>query len=83
MKALQRSVTDRYQKMSEFSEDLRAALLGNPVSVYHEPIWGRVLKWRDRKVFSAASLIWMLAGATLCFGVQLLVRLVVKLGEGS
>jgi serine/threonine-protein kinase len=83
MKALQRSVTDRYQKMSEFSEDLRAALLGNPVSVYHEPIWGRVLKWRDRKVFSAASLIWMLAGAMLCFGVQLLVRLVVKLGEGS
>lgn len=83
MKALQRSVTDRYQKMSEFSEDLRAALLGNPVSVYHEPIWGRALKWRDRKVFSAASLIWMLAGATLCFGVQLLVRLVVKLGEGS
>jgi serine/threonine-protein kinase len=83
MKALQRSVTDRYQKMSEFSEDLRAALLGNPVSVYHEPIWGRILKWRDRKVFSAASLIWMLAGATLCFGVQLLVRLVVKLGEGS
>jgi serine/threonine-protein kinase len=83
MKALQRSVTDRYQKMSEFSEDLRAALLGNPVSVYHEPIWGRVLKWRDRKVFSAASLIWMLAGATLCFGVQLLVKLVLKLGEGS
>jgi serine/threonine-protein kinase len=83
MKALQRSVTDRYQKMSEFSEDLRAALLGNPVSVYHEPIWGRILKWRDRKVFSAASLIWMLAGAMLCFGVQLLVRLVVKLGEGS
>ena len=83
MKALQRSVTDRYQKMSEFSEDLRAALLGNPVSVYHEPIWGRVLKWRDRKVFSAASLIWMLAGAMLCFGVQLLVRLAVKLGEGS
>lgn len=83
MKALQRSVTDRYQKMSEFSEDLRAALLGNPVSVYHEPIWGRVLKWRDRKVFSAASLIWMLAGAMLCFGVQLLVRLVLKLGEGS
>ncbi|RLS73984.1 MAG: serine/threonine protein kinase [Planctomycetota bacterium] len=83
MKALQRSVTDRYQKMSEFSEDLRAALLGNPVSVYHEPIWGRILKWRDRKVFSAASLIWMLAGAMLCFGVQLLVRLAVKLGEGS
>jgi serine/threonine-protein kinase len=83
MKALQRSVTDRYQKMSEFSEDLRAALLGNAVSVYHEPIWGRVLKWRDRKVFSAASLIWMLAGATLCFGVQLLVKLVLKLGEGS
>lgn len=82
-KALQRSVVDRYQKMSEFSEDLRAALLGNPVSVYQEPLWGRVLKWRDRKVFSAASLIWMLAGALLCFGVQMLIRLVLKLGEGS
>jgi hypothetical protein len=83
MKALQRSVTDRYQKMSEFSEDLRAALLGNPVSVYHEPIWGRILKWRDRKVFSAASLIWMLAGAVLCFGVQLIVKLLLRLSEGS
>ncbi len=83
MKALQRSVTDRYQKMSEFSEDLRAALLGNPVSVYHEPIWGRVLKWRDRKVLSAASLIWMLAGAVLCFGVQLIVKFLLRLSEGS
>jgi hypothetical protein len=53
------------------------------VSVYHEPIWGRILKWRDRKVFSAASLIWMLVGAALCFGVQLLVRLVLNLREGS
>lgn len=83
MKALQRSVTDRYQKMSEFSEDLRAALLGNPVSVYREPLWGRILKWRDRKVLSAASLIWMLAGAVLCFGVQLIVKLLMRLTEGS
>jgi serine/threonine-protein kinase len=83
VKALQRSVTDRYQKMAEFSEDLRSALLGNPVSVYHEPMWGRILKWRDRKVLSAASLIWMLAGAALCFGVQLIVKLLLRLSEGS
>jgi hypothetical protein len=60
--------------MEEFSTDLRAALLGNPVSVYSEPFYGRILKWRDRKVFSTASLIWMLAGASLCFALQLLIK---------
>lgn len=74
VKALQRAPGDRYQKMEEFSTDLRAALLGNPVSVYSEPFYGRILKWRDRKVFSTASLIWMLAGASLCFAVQLLIK---------
>ncbi len=74
LKALKRSPAERYQKMSEFVDDLRAALLGNPVSVYPEPIYGRILKWRDRKVFSTASLIWMLAGAVLSLGMQLVVK---------
>lgn len=74
VKALQRVPAERYQKMSDFSNDLRAALLGNPVSVYNEPFWGRILKWRDRKVLSTASVIWMLAGIVLCLLVQLLVQ---------
>jgi len=74
VKALQRSPGDRYQKMEEFSNDLRAALLGNSVSVYNEPFFGRVLKWRDRKIFSTASLIWMLAGAVLCLALQLIIK---------
>jgi serine/threonine-protein kinase len=74
VKALQRTPADRYQKMSDFSEDLRAALLGNPVSVYVEPFLGRILKWRDRKVFSTASLIWMIAGAVVCLIFQLVIK---------
>ncbi len=73
-KALQRNPADRYGKMSEFSDDLRAALLGNPVSVYKEPFYGRILKWRDRKIFSTASLIWMLAGASVCLILQILIK---------
>ena len=74
VKALQRTPADRYQKMSDFSEDLRAALLGNPVSVYVEQFLGRILKWRDRKVFSTASLIWMIAGAVVCLIFQLVIK---------
>lgn len=74
VKALQRAPADRYQKMSEFSEDLRATLLGNPVSVYTEPFLGRILKWRDRKVFSTASLIWMIVGAVVCLIFQSLIK---------
>jgi serine/threonine-protein kinase len=74
VKAMKRTPGDRYQKMSDFSDDLRAALLGNPVSVYNEPFYGRILKWRDRKVFSTASLIWMLVGAALCLIAQLIVQ---------
>lgn len=75
LKALQRSAADRYPAMEQLSSDLRAAMLGNPVSVYNEPAVGRLLKWRDRKVLSAASLIWMLAGAVLCIAVQFLFSL--------
>ena len=72
--ALQRQPVDRYQKMALLVEDLRAALLGNPVSVYKEPLLAALLKWRDRKVFSVASLIWMLAGATILAIVEILFK---------
>ena len=76
VKALQRQPVDRYQKMAMLVEDLRAALLGNPVSVYKEPLLAAMLKWRDRKVFSVASLIWMLAGAGILLLVELLIDLI-------
>ncbi len=76
VKALQRQPVDRYQKMAMMIEDLRAALLGNPVSVYKEPMLAALLKWRDRKVFSVASLIWMLAGAGILLTVEFLFKLI-------
>ena len=74
VKALQRKPADRYQQMEEFVVDLRAALLGNTVSVYQAPALARLLKLRSDKVFSAASLLWMLAGAVLVVAAQTLVR---------
>ena len=65
IKALQKDPKDRYTKMDDMVEDLRAALLGNPVSVYKEPSVMRLLKWRDEKIFSAASFLWMMFGALL------------------
>jgi len=76
VKALQRQPVDRYQKMSILADDLRAAMLGNPVSVYKEPWLATILKWRDRKIFSVASLIWMLAGATVAVALQILFKLI-------
>ncbi len=76
VKALQRQPVDRYQKMSMMADDMRAAMLGNPVSVYREPFLSAILKWRDRKIFSVASLIWMLAGATIAVALQILFKLI-------
>lgn len=76
VKALQQKPADRYQKMSLFLDDLRAAMLGNSVSVYDEPLLASLLKWRDRKVLSAASLVWMVVGALLVLLLQVLFRLV-------
>jgi serine/threonine protein kinase len=65
VKALQKDVAQRYQKMDDFVNDLRDALLGKPVSVYEIPLHDRLLTWRDQKIFSTASLVWMLIGALL------------------
>ncbi len=75
-RALQRQPVERYQKMSQLVDDLRAAMLGNPVSVYKEPLLAAVLKWRDRKIFSVASVVWMLAGAGIVVAVQVLYHLI-------
>ena len=72
VKALQKSPTDRYQKMSEMENDLRAWMCGTAVSVYSEPTLRRLLKWRDHKVLSSASLLWMVIGAVLCVALQVL-----------
>lgn len=70
LKALQKSPADRYQKMSDLENDLRAWMCGTPVSVYSEPALRRLLKWRDHEVLSSASLLWMLIGAVLCVALQ-------------
>jgi serine/threonine-protein kinase len=75
VKALQKNPADRYQKMSDFENDLRAWLCGTPVSVYQQPLLRRLLKWRDHKLLCSASLLWMLIGAGICIALQLLVSL--------
>ena len=75
-KALQRQPVDRYQNMSLLIDDLRAAMLGNPVSAYKEPLLAKILKWRNRKIFSVASVVWMLAGAGIVVVVEVLLKLV-------
>ncbi len=66
VRALQKEPKDRYQKMAEMVDDLRNALLGKPVSVYSEPAVFKLLKWRESKVLSMASVFWMVLGALFC-----------------
>ncbi|MFN9976197.1 MAG: hypothetical protein ACK58T_40495, partial [Phycisphaerae bacterium] len=66
MKALQKEPKDRYQKMAEMVDDLRNSLLGKTVSVYQEPRLFSMLKWRESKVLSVASVLWMILGALMC-----------------
>jgi eukaryotic-like serine/threonine-protein kinase len=72
VKALQKTPAERYQKMEDFVRDLRGAHLGTGVSVYQESRWTRLLKWRERKIISAASVVWMVVGAILLLSVQVL-----------
>ncbi len=80
IKALQKNPRDRYPSMSQMVEDLRNALLGKPVSVYQEPMISRLLKTRDKKVFSMASLLWMTLGILLCVFFQLSWWLISRIG---
>lgn len=72
VKALQKLPEDRYQKMEEFVDDLRAALLRKPVSVYQPPALERALKWRQQHVLNAAALVWMVVGALAAVGISAL-----------
>lgn len=74
VKALQKEPGDRYATMSEFVEDLRAVLLGRPVSVFTPPLLRKVLEWRSEKLVSTASLLWFLCGMLFCLALQLLAR---------
>jgi len=75
VKALQKNPADRYQRMADFENDLRAWLCGTPVSVYKPSFASQLLKWRNHKVLCSASLLWMLIGAALCVAIQVVVRL--------
>lgn len=75
VKALQKNPADRYQRMADFENDLRAWLCGTPVSVYKPSFANRLLKWRNHKVLCSASLLWMLIGAGLCIAIQVVVGL--------
>jgi serine/threonine protein kinase len=75
VKALQKNPADRYQRMADFENDLRAWLCGTPVSVYTPSVVDRLLKWRNHKVLCSASLLWMLIGAGLCIAIQVAVGL--------
>ena len=66
VKALQREPKDRYQTMCEMENDLRAALLGQMVSVYEEPLWMRVIRFREKKLLCFASLAWAVVGFAVC-----------------
>lgn len=70
VKALQKDAADRYSTMSELVDELRAVLLGRPVSVYQPPIHRRILEWRNEKLISASSLIWFLVGILVCLMIQ-------------
>ena len=62
VKALQREPKNRYQNMTELENDLRAALLGQTVSVYHEPAWVRAVRFRQDRILSFAAIFWLFIG---------------------
>jgi len=70
VKALQKDPDNRYQTMSDFVDDLRAFLLGRPVSVYEPPFHERVLSWRSERLVSGTSVIWFLLGILGCLVAQ-------------
>lgn len=70
--ALQKRPADRYQQMDQFVEDLRAALLGKPVSVYSPPPLERMMRWRAHHLFNAAALVWFIAGIVTAVLVMML-----------
>ncbi|MEQ9408058.1 MAG: serine/threonine-protein kinase [Fuerstiella sp.] len=71
LKALMKDPNDRYATMDLLVTDLRAHLLGQPVSVYHMPPLMRLLSSSDRRIFDVSSAFWLLLGVILCILGQL------------
>lgn len=65
LKALMKNPDDRYQTMNDLTADLRAHLLGQPVSVYHIPPVIRLLKASSRRLLDGSAWLWMVVGALL------------------
>ncbi len=69
LKALQKDPAERYSKMDELTADLRAHLLGQPVSVYNTPPIVRLFRSSRNRVFDLGAFLWIVLGAvisTLC-----------------
>lgn len=72
LKALLKDPQDRYASMDQMVSDLRAHLLGQPVSVCKTSPLARVLMARHRNVFDVTSAFWMGFGILLCFIFQVI-----------
>lgn len=70
LKALLKDPDHRYSKMEEMTNDLRAYLLGQPVSVYQMPALVRFLRSGGRKTFGMSDLVWMIFGVIICLSLQ-------------
>lgn len=72
IKALQVNPNDRYQKMAFFEQDLRSTLNGQPVSVYPETPLRQLLRSGNQNVVSPIAVLWMIIGAIIAAGLQLI-----------
>lgn len=75
LKALLKDPKDRYATMDDFVNDIRAYMLGKPISVYQPPPLQRLLNSGSRRTFNISSAMWMILGVLCCLIVQLLWRL--------
>lgn len=71
LKALLKDPLDRYANIDQMASDLRAHLLGQPVSVCRTPPLVRLLRAGRRNVFDVSTAFWMLAGVLICIIFQL------------
>lgn len=67
MKALAKNPEERYQRMSDFVEDLQHFRRGQPVSVMPTTIRGRIQRWVKQNVTLKHAGIFLLAGALAGF----------------
>ena len=71
LKALLKDPQDRYCSMDQLTDDIRAYLLFQPVSVYKMPALIQLLRASSRRSFSISSALWLVIGASLCIVTQL------------